>query len=468
MELMRSELQRRLRDNPIAKDFFDGSFDAQTNFVKSHKENRLNAALCTRRAAKSYSCGIHFFEDSKKFKGENYVFIALTRDSTRKIFWKAVLKAIDKKFKIGCKFNESRLECTTPWGSTITLVGMDDSEDEREKLLGQKLRWAYIDESASFTVDIEDLVYIILLPAVADLNGGITMIGTPSNNTKCFFYKVTTGKENGWNVHKWSYKDNPYTANEVQSVIDILCRAKEGYETTPRFKQMYLGEWEVDLSSLVYKFSRERNLNIKGRSKKIGDTIILGVDLGFDDESSFTICAYNNLDKKLHVLKSYGKSGLDITAVAQEIKKLIPKFDPSAIIVDGANKQAVQEIINRHDIPLIPAQKERKFEFIQIMNADFISGSIQIVNDECLELIEELESLIWDEKRLPKRVELASLPNHKCDSLLYAWRYSYNYIINEVKNDKTDEEKVNDWWEQQVLNDQRAIGDHAQAEDTIY
>lgn len=405
-------LKKRVK-NPRKIDFFEGSFEAQINFVKSHQDRALMAAQCTRRAAKSYSCGLHFFEDSKRFPNENYVYFTLTRETARKIFWKSVLKAIDSKFNVGCNFNESRLECTTPWGAQITCIGVDSDEREKEKVLGQKLRWGYGDESAFFNIDLEEMVYDMLLPATADLNGGVTLISTTSNRVNSFFHKITTGEVKGWDVHKWSYKDNPYTAKSVQLLIDKIVADNPLKATTPGFRQMYLNEWVIDLSALVYKFSRDKNLIYK-KPDTSGFSFVIGIDLGFDDASSITVLGYNQIDKTLYILESYGKSGLDITAVANEIRRTMQRYPRAPLIVDGANKQAVEEIIRRHSLPLISAKKQDKFDHIQIMNSDFITGNIKLFYDGCIELIEEYEQLVWDERKLPKRVELASKDNHRC------------------------------------------------------
>ena len=405
------------------------------------------AAQCSRRAAKSYSCGIHFFEDSKKYP-EDYVYFTLTRETARKIFWKSVLKAIDRKFEVGCTFNESRLECTTPWGSRITCIGIDSDEREKEKVLGQKLRWAYGDESAFFSVNVEEMVYDMLLPATADLNGGVTLISTTSNRVGSFFHKITTGEIKGWDVHKWDYRDNPYTAHQVQSIIDRLKKDREGIELTSGFRQMYLNEWVIDLDALVYKFSRDKNLvyNLDHRGFKF----VIGIDLGFDDKSALTVCGWDGVHKILYVIESFGKSKLDITAVAQEIRRLMARYPAAPLIVDGANKQAVQEIIKRHQIPLISAQKIDKFEHIQIMNSDFLTGNIKLVYDNCTELIDEYEQLVWDERKLPKRVELSSKDNHCADSALYSWRHCYNYIVNHKEEVSIyDKGKVDDFWEKE-------------------
>ena len=445
--LYRAALAKKVR-NPRKIDFFEGSFPAQIDFVKAHQDGSLMAAQCTRRAAKSYSCGLHFFEDSKKYPNENYVYFTLTRETARKIFWKSVLKAIDLKFNVGCNFNESRLECTTPWGSQITCIGVDSDEREKEKVLGQKIRWAYGDESAFFSINLEEMVYDMLLPATADLNGGVTLISTTSNRLNSFFHRVTTGEVRGWNVRKWSYADNPYTANQVQTLVDKVLLDNPLRATTPGFRQMYKNEWVIDLSALVYKFSRDKNLTYKIPDLE-NFSYVIGIDLGFNDETTITAVGYNNCDRTLYVLESFGKSGLDITATAEEIRIFQRKYPTAPLIVDGANKQAVQEIIRRHLIPLIPAQKTEKYETIQIMNSDFLCGNIKLVYDNCIDLVEEYEGLIWDERKLPKHVELASRLNNKCDSAYYAWRYAYAYITTIKEGPKDGKGEVDEFWEKE-------------------
>ena len=448
-QVLLSRLKQLEEEDPRKIDFFDGSFPAQIEFVKAHHDGALMAAQCTRRAAKSYSCGIHFFEDSKNYPGENYVFFTLTRETARKIFWKSVLKTIDSKFKLGCRFNESRLECTTPWGSTITLIGIDSDERQKEKVLGQKLRWAYGDESAFFNIDLEEMVYDMLLPALADLNGGVTLTSTTSNRVNCFFHKITTGEIGGWNVHKWSYLDNPYTAKQVQRIIDKNIADRPGIENTPGFKQMYLNQWVIDLDALVYKFTRDKNIvyQYDVRRAKHG---VIGIDLGFNDKSAFGVMGYDNDDGKLYCIESFGKSKLDISGVANEIRRLQAKYPNYRLVVDGANKQAVQEIINRHSIPLFTAEKIQKFEFIQIMNSDFLTGNIKILHDSCADYVSELEELVWDERKLPeKHVELSSKDNHCCDANLYAWRHCYNYIIKNKPEALSDKQQVDRFWQKE-------------------
>src|SRR5205085_11845215 len=63
-----------------------------------------------------------------------------------------------------------------------------------------------------------------------------------------------------------------------------------------------------------------------------------------------------------------------------------------------ANKQAVEEMRRRHDLPLRAADKTGKSDFIEIMNGEFIQGRIKLRGASCSQLAEEYAGLIWDER----------------------------------------------------------------------
>lgn len=422
--LIEKELHRR--QSKELPNFFDGKFLLQEQFISS--ESRFKALFATRRFGKSYTAGLYLVKTAYENPGVSCVYIALTRDSAKRILFKDVLKPINRKFKLNMKFNETTLTVTLPNGSIIYLMGVDSSEDEKDKLLGQKYKLAVIDECASFNIDLRELVYGTLKPAMADLNGTIVMIGTPGNLTKSLFYDVTTGVEPGWEVTKANTSANPYMAEKWRKEIEELTTNQPYIVETPMFKQMYLGQWVIDTDSLVYKFNAERNLyEVLPLHAKGEWQFLLGVDLGYEDDSAFSVCGYHEHDKTLYIIETYARKHMDITDVATKIKELQIKYNIHKIIVDGANKQAVEEIMKRHQIPLITAEKQGKSDFIEIMNAELILGRIKVNAKNGTVLIDEWQNLVWREKGT-KREENPACPNHTADATLYAWRYCYSYL----------------------------------------
>lgn len=418
----------------------------------------MKALFATRRFSKSYTGGLYLAKEAYENPGVSVLFIALTRDSAKKIMWKDVLKPINRKYKLNMRFNETSLTATLPNGSIIYLMGVDTSEDEKDKLLGQKYKLAVIDECASFSINLRELVYGTLKPAMADLHGTIVMLGTPGNLTKSLFYDITTGKEPGWYVLKGDTKDNPYMAEKwAREIADL--KANQPYITeTPMFKQMYLGQWVIDEDALVYKFNPDRNSYAMLPNYVRGDwQYLLGVDLGYEDASAFVVVAFHEHDKVLYVVHTFKKSKMDITDVADKIKQLKTQFNIHKVIIDNANKQAVEEIQKRHQVALTPADKTGKSDFIEIMNAELIQARIKVDSVHGLELMDEWQNLVWKEKGL-KREENPACDNHLSDACLYAWRYCYSYLSEKFVSKPEYQSK--EWFEKEVSDMEQAAIDH--------
>lgn len=433
-------LARLLRTKEFdPNDLFDPDFPQQKNFVDD--PSKLKALWCTRRASKSFTAGLYMIKECLENPGSNCLFIGLTRLSAKGIIWKDILKVINQKHKLNCDFNSTELHMTFPNGSIIHLTGIDADEDEMDKLLGKKYRLVCLDESSFYTVNMHRLVYGILKPAVADPNakgerGTICMMGTSSNFTKGLFYDITTGVEPGWSLHTWSAHDNPYVRTQWQEELDEIDQLRPLFKETPLFKQWYLNQWVIDTEKLVYKFNQDKNLFDKrpDRLKPNSWSYVLGVDLGYEDDSAFVLCAFHENDPTLYVVSTFNKKHMDITDVANKIKEYMSQYDIGKVIVDGSDKQSVEEMRRRHGVPLEASEKQGKSDFIELLNAELIQAKIKI-NDNCINLINELMGLVWkttgDIIDLPRK-EHPSLPNHLCDAFLYAWRYCYSYMAESI------------------------------------
>ena len=85
---------------------------------------------------------------------------------------------------------------------------------------------------------------------------------------------------------------------------------------------------------------------------------MLGVDLGYHpDPSAFVLCGFSKFDKTLYILETFKKLEMDITDVANKIKEYQGRFEIYRVVIDNANKQAVEEMQRRHGIGLTAADK---------------------------------------------------------------------------------------------------------------
>src|SRR4051812_16801381 len=80
-------------------------FEKQAAFIED--KNSLVAGFCTRRAGKSYSIGLKLCNNALAFPGVSQIYIALTRESAKRIMIKDVLNVISKEHQLNIKFNKT-------------------------------------------------------------------------------------------------------------------------------------------------------------------------------------------------------------------------------------------------------------------------------------------------------------------------------------------------------------------------
>lgn len=420
-----SALHKKNRPSPL-----DLAFDKQKAFILD--PSRMKCLFCTRRAAKSYTAGIYAFHVALTNPGCNVVLIGLTRQSAKGIFWKDVLKDLDKKLGTKVVPNMSELTITFPNGSVIYVTGIDANEDQMNKLLGRKYKLVGLDEGSMYSVNLDSFTALIK-PALADQAGTLCMFGTSSNITRGLFFDVSRGAEPGWSLHTWAAFENPHMADQWAWEIAEIEHDRPQFMKTALFRQHYLNEWVIDDEALVYKYDPTRNLirELPRFTKPGGWQHVLGVDLGFNDDTSFVVLAFHENDKRLFVARAEKKKGLDFTDVAKRIADLDKIYSFSYKVVDGANKQGVAEMNNRHGVGLVAADKTDKVSFIRLMNDDLVQGNIVLLPG-ALGLAEEWSTLVWctdvGGKIIEPRRENPNLPNHLADAANYAWRRTYQYL----------------------------------------
>lgn len=434
-KVLEEVIAQRLSIQKAIPNFMDTKFKEQCSFVADL--SKLKAAFTTRRGAKSYSGGLHLIRDAYQTPNCNCLYLALTRENARAIMWKDVLKDIDRRKSLEAVFNETRLTMTLPNEAVIYVGGADSDEEEMDKLLGRKYKTVVIDESQAWHVDMRRLVYGILKPAVADYRGTICLLGTAGNITQGLFYDVTRqdgkAREPGWSVHEWTAYQNPYVAEQWDEEIQEIKRTRPLFLQTSLYSQWYLNKWVVDTTKLVYWYMESRNDYQRIPHYSSGDwQYVLGVDLGYrPDPSAFTLVAFHEHDRNLYCLESTKQLDMDVTDVANRIKEYQARFPIFKVVIDGSNKQAVQEMQNRHGVALTAADKRGKSDFIELLNAEFVQGYVKIDALKALPLKEEWQKLVWatlGDKILFPRKEHPGLPNHCSDSFLYAWRFCYQYL----------------------------------------
>lgn len=422
-ELARRQNLRQRVD--ILQEIRKVAFGKQAGYI--FDSSRFRSMLCTRRAGKSNGDVLDNFRIADQYPGSRLVYGALTLDSAVDIAWDIYLEFADK-LKINLKPNKSAYTLTWPNSTRVRFFGLDASEKQMRKLLGQKLRKASIDEAGSITVNMVRVCYQMIMPALADLapNSWLTLLGTCENIPNTFFEDVTMGKETTvpWSRHAWTAYDNPHMAIQWAQVIADLKASNPLVVEASWFKTHYLNIWCTDDELKIISYDEG---NIVTVLPAIKWHYILGVDLGWNDATSFTVVAYSYDSPTVYFVESYKSSQMDFTDVANEIKNLEKRYEFVFYIVDGSNKQGVEEIRNRHGIPLEPAEKSDKPTYLRLMRDDLITKKAMILDNGCDDLKLEWDSLQWKDAQKDK--EDPRCQNHCSDSALYAWRKASHYTF---------------------------------------
>lgn len=411
---------KRLRDERFHKQ----------NEVLDARDERFKAVNCTRRSGKSVGEAIDHMEICEQYPKSRNLYMGLTLDSVSEIIWD-VFKDLDEIGKYGCTFNESKKIIKFPNGSRIRLFGLDSSAREMRKVLGQKLRKVSIDEAGSITQDMKKLCYQMIMPALADLEpfSWLTLLGTCENIPNTFFEQVTEGRERGraWVTYKWTAYDNPHMVRQWTNEINAILEANPLAKEASWFKTHYLNEWCSDDDLIIIPLNKDkRNYEtILPVDKKW--FYVLGVDLGYNDATAFSVIAYSHDFPVAYVVKTFKESELDFTGVADKIKNLQKNYPFTKIIIDGANKQGVEEIKVRHGIPLEAAEKSDKATYLHLLRDDVIQAKLRLVEFDTGELTTEWSSLQW--KDTDKQKEDDRCQNHLSDATLYAWRFCRHYLF---------------------------------------
>lgn len=405
------------------------------------------------------------------------------------VYWHH-MREFAARFGIAVKMNLHELTFTLTNGSTVMLIGCE-SIQEVEKLRGQSFDLAIIDECKSFNPGVlKELLTDVINPTLDDRDGTVMMIGTPGNTLSGPFYWATapyyeveeTDEDTGakfvrpfsrtysapeafwaerphedgyWSKHTWTRQDNVFLPKLWAKSLRTKKTERWG-DDHPTWRREHLGEWVPCTGSYVYRYGEA--LDGAGGAERVQWSpigtgphglpgghewrFICGLDLGFEDDFAIVIAAYSMTDGNLYHVYDWKKNHQDFFQMADEIGAVLKRFGPfDAMVADtgSGGAKTIIETLNKHYGYFIQAaEKREKFDYIEIMNGEFLSGRAKVLRGSALDL--ELRTLQWlmeedDDKSLLARTgklkENPAQPNHLCDAFLYLWRYSHHHWATE-------------------------------------
>lgn len=454
----------------------DALFPKQRAFVED--TNITKAALCTARAGKTFGVAAMLVAGaSAPDVGFDTAYATITLKEAKRIMWNGPsgLKAVNRQFDLGLRFNNSDLVATTPGysqneGHQIILNGAE-TEDDIEKLRGQPFKVVGIDEAGSFRAHIDGLVKEVLFPRLLDYGGVLAMAGTPADVLAGFFYEVTTDQVPGWSVHRWSLHDNPHIPKVktklVQNAADFVRLAMQrlGWtEESPAYQREFMGRWVRDLTTLVYNHSARNLVPALPTPKGVHWRHGIGLDLGYsagketlgieagawspDWPAAYLIEGFKlpkvSVDELAAILHTLGgredqaerlKPAGGWRDVVAKVLKTCGRYRDPIYVGDpgGLGAWILDELRMRHHIGVMMAEKSDKNAYIKTMNADLAADPPRLYVVEGNPIVTEWEALQWALRTdlKDKREEDPRFENHLSDAGLYLWRHMTHFLFRE-------------------------------------
>jgi hypothetical protein len=405
----------------------DYCFDKQLVFIQD--PSRFKTAVCSRRSGKTISCAADLMHTAQTQRGD-VAYITLNRVTAKRIIWRELL-TINKNFGIGAKIDNSELTMTLPNGNVIYVSGAKD-ESEIEKFRGLSLRKVYIDEVQSFRSYISALVEDIIEPALTDYYGSLCLIGTPGPVPAGYFYEASMNKS--WSHHHWTMQQNPHikikSGKDPLEIIQELAERRGLKIADPSIQREFFGQWIRDLDALVFKFDPIRNTTLEVPT---GLNYVMGIDIGWKDSDAIAVLGYDYHSKNVYLVEEFIKNKLDISQLVDQVRRLQEKYGPQKLVMDAGalGKKIQMEILQRHSIHIEAAEKQRKMEFIKLLNDDLATGKLKALPSS--RFAEDCNLVVWDYDN-PTHPKISDVYHSDInDAVLYAWRECQHYLSEAPK-----------------------------------
>ena len=224
------------------------NYEPRSYFIPYHnRTQRFSCIVAHRRAGKTVAT-IHDLQRGaiKATVPALHAYIAPTYSQAKTVAFDYLIEAAGPIFSFGAKLNKSDLAVTYPNGAAVRLFGADNYD----ALRGLRLACAVLDEPA----DMDPRAWpAVIRPALSDLRGGATFIGTPRGHNHFYDIVRSAQQDPEWFVAILK-------ASELVPLNDKDPKAKEKYlltsdELSAARKDMtddlYRQEYECDFEAAI-------------------------------------------------------------------------------------------------------------------------------------------------------------------------------------------------------------------------
>jgi hypothetical protein len=289
------------------------------------------------------------------------------------------------------------------------------------------------------------------------------LTGTPGPTKIGPFYEYSHNSK--WLNTKWTAFENPHMhdpkiGKDLNFTLAEERKIRGINEADPSYRRETFGEWVEDTDALVIKY--DEVINHFEHMPSVGKfEHILGIDIGFEDSDAIAVLAYSYDTNEVYLVQEIEKNKQDITALAQEVKRLITVYNPVKMVMDaGALGKKIQEELRlRHGLNIEAADKTRKLEHIEFLNADLRRGVLRIKKNSLF--AQDAKLVSWDRSN-PEKPEISkSYHSDILDAVLYGYMLCKHYIKipKEVKKDVHSTEYMDNLEREEAERMQRKMDD---------
>jgi hypothetical protein len=389
---LRKAVDRELKRRSLAGLNAPATFSAallchakQAAFVRAVLEFR-NVTVCAgRQSGKSHGAVAAGIEICLKRANVSVLYIAATRDSVKRMAWKAAL-AFNREEKLNGVPNYTDLSLTFPNGSQLVLIGVD-TEKAADRVRGiQRLAAAFVDEMQLLSPEVATaLLRDAIRPALRPLRGKLVLMGTPSKMGKIGpWWEAIQRSEHHF---EWTVYDTvgilidgvPVTLDDIEATIQEDLAAEKQTKESAWFRVEYLAVWDVELSHRAYHFSDEQNLYDE-LPPGLCHAITFG-DIGVSDEDAFGTLLWGEDDPTLYLVEDVIKSGLTTDDEKLILLRLYEDNSPIEMVLDTGGQGAKTFITVQTAFPQLPLTAARKPELniqVKLMNNALEGGYLKV------------------------------------------------------------------------------------------
>lgn len=401
----------------------------------------INTAVCGRRGGKTTAGVGRLLVGGLRAPDAFSCYIGLTGKGAKKLVWPELVK-MNARYGIGGVPNIADQTLILPNGHTIFLGGCE-TRGEMEKYRSYKYKNVVVDESGSQGPWLRELVVDIVEPACVDVNGLISLIGSPAVVCDGYFYDLSANPESDERVstHHWTCLDNPFIPG-ARAWLDRKIKDRKWDPDDPTLLREWYGQWVPDTNKLCFsRFKADINgwdgvlPSLYGQSRW---EHVLSIDIGYDDPTSFTLIADARTSDTAYVCSSYKEAHMELSAIFARAREICANKRVRRIVVDasgGGGKNIVADWSKRFNVPVhFPPDKNvknAKKDHIALCNNAFADRKLMVNVAACGDLIHEINTVCWDDKR--KNPD-PRYPNDCVDGLEYGYMSSYHYA--NVKTEK--------------------------------